>query len=66
MLTSTSQSSELNTTQVQNMFEEAAKETNLFLAYKSFSKSYMRRKLNIPDAIWRELEPTIQKSIQET
>ena len=63
MLAATSPSSELNLKEVQDMFEDAAKETNLFLAYKSFSNSYMRRQLNIPEAIWRELEPTIQKTI---
>ena len=65
-MTASNQPTELSSIQVQNMFEEASKETNIFLAYKSFSYSYMRRQLNIPKTIWQELETTIQKSIQET
>ena len=55
MLAATSQNHELNLKEVQNMFEDAAKETNFFLAYTSFSNSYIRRQLNIPEAIWLSL-----------
>ena len=44
-----------------DLFREATKETNIFQAYQAFNSRPIRQSLQIPDAIWHQLEPIMKE-----
>ena len=53
----------LTATEVTALFEETARESNIFLAHQSFQNRTIRQSLRIPDDVWHALEPTIKETI---
>jgi hypothetical protein len=45
------------------LFMQAAKETNIFVACRSFNNGTMRQSMRTPDDIWHALEPDIKDKI---
>jgi Reverse transcriptase (RNA-dependent DNA polymerase) len=46
------------------LFEATARESSIFQAYQAFSSKPIRQSLNIPDEIWKAMEPAIQEKVR--
>jgi hypothetical protein len=46
------------------LFEATARESSIFQAYQAFSSRPIRQSLNIPDEIWKAMEPAIQEKVK--
>jgi hypothetical protein len=46
------------------LFEATARDTSVYQAYQAFSSRPIRQSLNIPDEIWKAMEPAIQDRVK--
>ena len=47
------------------LFEEVARDGNIFQAYQAFNSNPIQQSLRIPDAVWKEMEPSLHEKMNE-
>ncbi len=65
MLQTIQQPEPLNAREVISIFHTMAKETSMDHAYHAFQSQTVRESLNIPNPIWKRLDPILKKKIEE-
>jgi Reverse transcriptase (RNA-dependent DNA polymerase) len=56
--------SQLSLKETMELFDATARESSIFQAYQAFSSRPIRQSLNIPDEIWKAMEPAIQDKVK--
>ena len=57
-------SSQKSSKEALEFFESAAKDSSVYHVYQAFNSRPIRQSLNIPDEIWKAMEPAIQERIK--
>ena len=48
-----------------DLFEEVVRQGSIYQAYQAFNSAPLRQSLRVPDALWKEMEPTLKEKINE-